>query len=364
MEAFFVIIYTEDSQYQTDLMNIIDELDNFIENTTNTKEMKRALAAKMKLSGQPSKKIEEILNVSSSFVSQWKNKAIFEGVESLNLQYKGSKGYLKPEEKTQITSWIRQQEYLRLSDLKRYLQQEYNVIYSSNQSYYDLLKAAGMSWKKSQKKNPAKDEKLVKKKEEEIQKKLKDWEEDIKAGKLAVFMIDECHLLWGDVLGFVWGRKDIRVEIPIKNQKSRQSYYGALDYQTHEFILQEYPKADTDNTIQFIQYLREQRPGQKLAIFWDGARYHDSQQFRDFLKELNEGLEEDEWLITCTKFAPNAPEQNPVEDIWLQTKNFLRTFYFLCDSFKRVKELFKIFADGQVFDFPKLYSYGFLPQMT
>jgi putative transposase len=170
---FCSIIYTEDSQYQIDLMNIIDELGDFIENTTNTKEMKRALAAKMKLSGQSSKKIEEILNVSSSFVSQWKNKAIFEGVESFKLQHKGSQGYLKPEEKTQITSWIRQQEYLRLSDLKRYLQQEYNVIYSSDQSYYDLLKAAGMSWKKSQKKNPAKDEKLVEKKKKKFKKSLR-----------------------------------------------------------------------------------------------------------------------------------------------------------------------------------------------
>jgi putative transposase len=60
-----------------------------------------------------------------------------------------------------------------LSDLKRYLQQEYNVIYSSNQSYYDLLKAAGMSWKKSQKKNPAKDEKLVEKKKKKFKKSLR-----------------------------------------------------------------------------------------------------------------------------------------------------------------------------------------------
>jgi len=27
--------------------------------------------------------------------------------------------------------------------------------------------------------------------------------------------------------------------------------------------------------------------------------------------------EKSEWLIRCELFAPNAPEQNPVEDIWL-----------------------------------------------
>ncbi|MDE5079440.1 MAG: IS630 family transposase, partial [Trichodesmium sp. St2_bin6] len=51
-----------------------------------------------------------------------------------------------------------------------------------------------------------------------------------------------------------------------------------------------------------------------------------------------------------------------VEDIWLQTKNFIREFYHLCSSFKIVKWLFKFFADGQIFDFPKLFKYGILPQ--
>ena len=63
------------------------------------------------------------------------------------------------------------------------------------------------------------------------------------------------------------------------------------------------------------------------------------------------------------KFAPNTPEQNPVEDIWLQTKNFMIAFDYLCSSFKIVKWLFEFFADGQMFDFPKLFQYGILPQL-
>ena len=37
---------------------------------------------------------------------------------------------------------------------------------------------------------------------------------------------------------------------------------------------------------------------------------------------INQEKTEEEWLINCLKFAPNAPKQNPVEDIWLQAKNF------------------------------------------
>ena len=30
--------------------------------------------------------------------------------------------------------------------------------------------------------------------------------------------------------------------------------------------------------MEFVKYLKEQRPGKRLAIFWDGASYHDSQE--------------------------------------------------------------------------------------
>ena len=183
-------------------------------------------------------------------------------------------------------------------------------------------------------------------------------------------MIDECHLLWGDILSYTWGRTDKRIEIPIKNEKERQTYYGALDYQTKEFIVQEYKSGNTENTMEFVKYLQQQRPGKRLVIFWDGATYHNSQElppaeelrYREYLMLINQDLPEEKWLINCTKFAPNAPEQNPVEDIWLQTKNFIRKFYHLCSSFKVVKWLFKFFAAGQIFDFPKLFQYGILPQ--
>jgi len=343
-------------------MNIIDELCNFINETQEAKEIKRALAVKMILEGKSYHEIKELLKVSHGFISKWKNSAIFQGVESLKLQYKGTQGYLKPEEKVKIIHWMEEQDYLRLSDLKNHLEKEYDVVFESEQSYYSLFKKAKISWKKTQKKNPAKNDDLVESKKKEIENKLENWQPEIEAGNLAVFMIDECHLLWGDMLGYVWGRTDKRIEVPIKNEKERQTYYGALDYQTKEFIVKEYSSGNTENTIDFLNYLQSQRPGKRLAIFWDGATYHNSQKFRDYLSAINQNLLEEEWLITCTKFAPNAPEQNPVEDIWLQVKSFIRQVYYLCSSFKIVKWLFKFFADGQIFDFPKIFQYGILPQ--
>ena len=64
----------------------------------------------------------------------------------------------------------------------------------------------------------------------------------IEAEKLAVFMVDECHLLWGDLLSYAWGRKHKRIDIPIQNERERQTYYGAYYYQTNKFIVQELKK--------------------------------------------------------------------------------------------------------------------------
>ena len=68
-------------------------------------------------------------------------------------------------------------------------------------------------------------------------------------------------------------------------------------------------------------------------MIWDGASYHRSQFVKSYLDSLNQGLKPQEWKITCIRLAPNAPEQNPIEDVWLSAKRFVREFYSLCSSF-------------------------------
>lgn len=173
-----------------------------------------------------------------------------------------------------------------------------------------------------------------------------------------MLFVDECHLLWGDVTGYVWGRTNQRIEVPVVNERQRQTYFGALNYRNSEFLVQTYTKGNSESTIEFLKYLQAYYPNQRLAIFWDGASYHRSNELKTFLQSVNQGLEENHWQITCTRFAPNAPEQNPVEDIWLQAKRFIRNCYHLCKSFAVVKFLFEFVTHRQVFDFPKLSMYG------
>jgi transposase len=50
------------------------------------------------------------------------------------------------------------------------MQQQYEVVYQSAQSYYELMHAAGLSYHKSQKVNPQRDEALVQERRAAIKK--------------------------------------------------------------------------------------------------------------------------------------------------------------------------------------------------
>ncbi len=135
--------------------------------------------------------------------------------------------------------------------------------------------------------------------------------------------VDECHLLWGDVTGIVWaaafggklppetclGKSSQRIEVPVVNERQRQTYFGALNCCTKEFVVKAYTQGNSQSTVEFLQYLQQQYPHQRLALFWDSASIHRSLEIKTYLQAVNQNLTADMWAITCTRFAPHAPEQ-------------------------------------------------------
>jgi transposase len=79
------------------------------------------------------------------------------------------------------------------------------------------------------------------------------------------------------------------------------------------------------------------------VLIKDGVSYHKYEKLRGFVLETNGNKEPENWSTTCILFAPNAPQPNPVEDIWLQAKNFLRKYWYLCMFFKIVNFLERVF---------------------
>lgn len=192
----------------------------------------------------------------------------------------------------------------------------------------------------------------------EIQNLLESYRSEIERGEVKVLSLDECHLMSGDLEGYVWGTTGKRVEVPIVNERERQTYYGALDLVSQQLTLQAYPKGNSDYMVSYLNFLLTQWPKQRLIILWDGASYHRSAQIQEFLAQLNDGLAPEQWRIRCVRFAPNDPTQNPIEDAWLQAKNWLWRFSGLRPSFSGLKALFAQFFTLEIFDFPKVHLYG------
>ncbi len=145
-------------------------LDEIINGSRDAREVKRAVCVKMALSGMPTAQITEMLNVTPQYVSKWRVRYEQEGATSLLAGYRGSESYLTSEHRAEILSWIKSHATISVEAVRDYVEENYSVVYQSKQSYYDLLAAAGLSYHKSEKRNPKRDEALVLEKRAEIKK--------------------------------------------------------------------------------------------------------------------------------------------------------------------------------------------------
>lgn len=137
------------------------ELIQFIQGNPDPRELKRALAVRMVLEDYTYYQIQNILHVSLGFITKCKQVFETQGVDGLQLGYKGSKSYLDSPQRQAVIEWLKQKNYWNLEELQQHLKDAYAVKFQSKQSYYELFAEAGISWKKTQKSNPKKDPELV-----------------------------------------------------------------------------------------------------------------------------------------------------------------------------------------------------------
>ena len=145
-------------------------LDDIINTSKDVREVKRALSVKMLQHGLSPAQISTLLNVSVQYISKWKVAYESSGASTLFVAYKGSQSYLTPAQKQETLQWIAQHTTLKIEELIRHLEDTYQVVYQSKQSYYTLLEEGGMSCHRSAAANPRHDSTRVLVKREEIKK--------------------------------------------------------------------------------------------------------------------------------------------------------------------------------------------------
>ena len=340
------MLYAPENQ---ELQEKLKELEEYISNIKNVREWKRGEAVRLRLIQKSYEEIQQRLGVSISFIAKSQKKYLEKGISGLKLGYQGSKSYLTPSQLEEIEQWLIPLERRNISELERHLIEEYDVVFKSPESYYKILRDSQLSWQKGNLENPKKKPEVIAKRNQEIAEMLRGLTGEIESGELLVYALDECHLQGDDICSYLWGDRENREIVKVENQRNRQTYYGAFNLWTKEFIVSPYETGDGENTVKFISEIQACHPQKKLLLIWDGATYHRGEAMKKFLAQENQGKEEKDWLITCCLFAPYGPKENPVEAIWLQVKNFIRRFYYRCRNFSIAKKLFQLFFKFQVF---------------
>jgi putative transposase len=106
---------------QKDREKEIAQLESFIKSDIDARELKRAIAVRMALSGNIYHEISKLLGVSNFFVGYWKKQFKTKGIAGIKLGHKGSKGYLAVRQNTEVIEWLKNKKYWNLDELVTYL---------------------------------------------------------------------------------------------------------------------------------------------------------------------------------------------------------------------------------------------------
>ena len=148
----------------------MDRLAQLIEETRDVRELKRALSVKLGEAGMATDVISEVLQVTPRVVRKWRQRYEREGVEGLHVRYRGSESYLSVEQRQERENWLGTQETITVDEVRDEIEARYGIIYQSRQSYYALLDASGLSYHRTEKGNPKRNEAQVLERREEIKK--------------------------------------------------------------------------------------------------------------------------------------------------------------------------------------------------
>lgn len=148
----------------------MDKVAKLIEETSDVRELKRALSVKLRESGLATEAVGEVLQVTPRAVRAWRQRYEREGVEGLRVRYRGSESYLSVEQRQEIEDWLGRQETITVEEVRDEIEARYGIVYQSKQSYYDLLEASGLSYHRTEKGNPNRNEAQVLERREEIKK--------------------------------------------------------------------------------------------------------------------------------------------------------------------------------------------------
>ena len=107
----------------------MDRLARLIEETTDVRELKRALSVKLGEEGMSTEAIGVVLQVTPRAVRKWRKRYEREGVDGLQVRYRGSESYLSIEQRQEIEEWLGSQETITVDEVRDEIEARYGIVY-------------------------------------------------------------------------------------------------------------------------------------------------------------------------------------------------------------------------------------------
>ena len=225
--------------------------------------------------------------------------------------------------------------------LKDYLSATFNIVYESPESYYCLLRFAGLSFKYPDSFDRKRDEQLINERMAAIRTEIKpllhrdDWE---------VFACDEVKMQQDAIIRRCWLKKGQRTIIKVDRDKQSQSYIGFLSQRSFRCYLYEMDWQNSSEVLQACQQFLAEYPDKHICIIWDNAPFHKSKEIREQLKRG--GILERVHLIAM---PPYAPDENPIEHVWNTAKQAAANIQH--ETFEATKQAFSGFIAERTFSY-------------
>jgi transposase len=223
--------------------------------------------------------------------------------------------------------------------LKEYILAQFDVVYESDESYYFLLRFAGLSFKYLDTFDRKRNELFILERMAAIRTEITPllqndvWE---------VFAADEVKMQQDAIIRKCWLKKGERTVVKVNRDKQSQSYLGFLNQKNFTCHLYELPWQNSDEVLAALTQFLGEYPDKKICIVWDNAPFHKSQKIREQLKA---GGSMDR--VHLVAMPPYAPDDNPIEHVWNTAKQAVANIQQ--NTFEEAKKAFSDFVAKRSF---------------
>jgi transposase len=223
--------------------------------------------------------------------------------------------------------------------IQDYVERTFGVIYSVNY-LSELLKNLDLTYQKAKFISGHLDEQ---KRAEWIKNK---WPEIMKLSRKL-----NAHICFGDEasfpqwgsLSYTWAPRGVQPVVKTSGKRKGHKIFGLIEYWSGRFFHKAIEGKFTSDT--YSEFLKEvlSQTRKHIILIQDGARYHTSQQMKEFFKLHAE-------RVTVYQMPSYSPDYNPIEKLWKKVKEkgtHLKYFPTFEDLKNKVSEMLGIFEKAK-----------------